>query len=202
MIPPLVPASRTSALSPRSYSLTRSYQKARKWKAGRWLSQLRNSWCLTSLARKKLCPRRRRTSTHLGWSSSRYSNRLWCHLQFSYIPFLQILTGELPFHGIIPSALVFSVVQEGKRPDKPENASAIGFSDPLWNFAQRCWDADIQLRPEIGEVVAHLGAAATKWSGLMPPCTKVEGVGSTPEEFSDSIDFSEFEVRLSFDIAH
>jgi len=54
------------------------------------------------------------------------------------------------------------------RPSKPENASAIGFSDSLWTFTERCWDAR-ELRPDVKEVVIRLGEAAAEWDGLVPP---------------------------------
>ena len=88
-------------------------------------------------------------------------------ITYFYVRSLQVLTGEIPFRGVPQSALGYAVVH-GKRPDKPENASAIGFSDSLWNFAQRCWDGKIELRPKVGEVITHLREAAANWDGRMP----------------------------------
>ena len=108
--------------------------------------------------------------------------------------FVQVLTGEIPFRKAHQTELVWSVVQ-GLRPDKPENASSIGFSDLLWGFVQRCWDADAKLRPNVMEVVTHLGEAAANWNGFMPPCVEVENVPSGPKESaSDSMDYREFEI--------
>jgi len=73
----------------------------------------------------------------------------------------------------------------GKRPDKPKNALAIGFSDPLWDFTQRCWDGKAELRPKAREVAMHLKEAAANWDRPMPPCSQVEDVASCPEETSD-----------------
>ena len=84
---------------------------------------------------------------------------------FLCIPSLQVLTGESPFRGVPQSALGYAVVH-GRRPDKPDNASVIGFSDPLWYFTQRCWDGKIEVRPKVGEVVTHLREAAAGWDGL------------------------------------
>jgi len=92
-------------------------------------------------------------------------------IAYFYACFLQVLTGEVPFRGIPQSALGYAVVH-GRRPDKPENASAIGFSDPLWDFAQRCWDGRIEMRPKAGEVVAHLWEAAAGWDGPTPEPTQ------------------------------
>ena len=83
------------------------------------------------------------------------------------------------------AALGYSVLH-GERPTEPENASAIGFSDSLWAFTQRCWDGKMELRPKAGEVVAHLGEAAAGWNGLMLPSGQVESVASASEETSSS----------------
>ena len=103
---------------------------------------------------------------------------LYC-LIYAYL--LQVLTGETPFHDVPPSALGYFVVR-GRRPDKPENAIAIGVSDSLWGFTQRCWDGEIELRPEVGEVVMCLEEAAASWDGLMPPCPQAGDVAPDPEE--------------------
>jgi len=80
------------------------------------------------------------------------------------------------------------------RPTKPENASAIGFSDSLWAFTQCCWDGKGELRPEAGDVVAHLGEAADSWDGLMPPLSQIEGLDSGYEEPSDSTKCDEIRI--------
>ena len=112
---------------------------------------------------------------------------------------LQVLTGETPFRGIRQSALGYHVLR-GKRPDKPENAMAIGFSDSLWDFIQRCWDGMAELRPGIGEVVAHLEEAVRNWDGLMPPHTRVtarDEIGASGSQgMLDSEDPSEFEILI------
>jgi len=83
-----------------------------------------------------------------------------------------------------PQALAYHLIH-GKRPDKPENALAIGFSDLLWDFTKRCWDGKAELRPKAREVVMHLKEPAAGWDRLMPPCPKVDDVASRPEETSD-----------------
>ena len=91
---------------------------------------------------------------------------------------LQVLTGEIPFRGIRMTELALLKVQ-GFRPDKPADASAIGFSDSLWDFVQSCWDRNKNSRPKVAEVVMHLAEAAAGWYGLMPPCDR--GVVCVPE---------------------
>lgn len=86
---------------------------------------------------------------------------------------IQVLTGEIPFRPIRATELGFYVVQ-GLRPEKPADAPAIGFSDSLWTFVQRCWNGDRDLRPRVAEVVTNLAKAAANWRGLMPPCIPAE----------------------------
>ena len=62
--------------------------------------------------------------------------------QFAYI--FQVITGGLPFPRLGMVEVALDVVQ-GVRPTKPENAPAIGFSDSLWSFVQRCWDGEMKL---------------------------------------------------------
>ena len=96
----------------------------------------------------------------------------------------------MPFSGFRPAELGF-VVLEGQRPAKPENAPAIGFSDLLWGFVQRCWDGNKEQRPKVTEVVEHLEKAVADWDGLMPPDTRAEDV--VPDSTSDSV-YREFEM--------
>jgi hypothetical protein len=108
--------------------------------------------------------------------------------------FVQVLTGEIPFRGVKQTEIGYSVAM-GKRPEKPANASAIGFSDSLWGFVQRCWDGNMRLRPKVTELVAHLGEAAVNWCGVMAPCVQVENAASDSEEpASDSMAHCKFEV--------
>jgi len=118
---------------------------------------------------------------------------------FTYI--FQVLTGKRPFRGVRMGELSFNVVM-GVRPTKPENASAIGFSDLLWGFIQRCWDGDLKLRPKVGEVVTQLERAAADWDGVMP--SEAENVISASEELmsSGSMIHREFETFIPLDTAH
>ena len=76
------------------------------------------------------------------------------------------------------------MVVEGLRPKEPENASAIGFSNSLWDFVQRCWSGNMELRPQVVDLVVHLGRAAREWNRPMPPHIEVEGITSIPRDLS------------------
>lgn len=112
---------------------------------------------------------------------------------------LQVLTGEIPFRGIPQSALGF-YVHRGDRPLKPDNASAIGFSDSLWHFTERCWDGKAESRPGAREVVTHLMEAAARWSGVMPPSVRADDAAS--DSTSDSDKLGEVGIPILLDVAH
>ena len=86
--------------------------------------------------------------------------------------------------------MVLNVIQ-GVRPPKPENASAIGFSDSLWSLVERCWDGEMKLRPKIAEVVSQLERAATDWDRVIPPLSS-----ASPKPASDSTAHCEFEILI------
>ena len=115
-------------------------------------------------------------------------------LPFTYI--VQVLTGDIPFPKLRMADIAFNVVQ-GERPPKPENASAIGFSDLLWSFVQRCWDGDMESRPKVARVVSQLERVAADWIGVMPPCAQIESVASAPQEpLSDSMEHCKFCILI------
>jgi hypothetical protein len=121
-----------------------------------------------------------------------------------YGPFVysvQVLTGDIPFARLHPAEAIFKVVVGGERPTKPKNASAIGLFDSLWIFVQRCWDGDMNARPKVTEVVAHLEEATANWDGLMPPgvLSEIEDVAEDP--MSDSMEHCEFGVLVALDIS-
>ena len=124
--------------------------------------------------------------------------------------FFQVLTGNMPFRNLRHAELVIAVVG-GKRPDKPECASEIGFSDSLWDLTQLCWDSDRKRRPKVAEVVECLGEVAANWREPMPPRVRLEPATPIPsgEEFAHresemlifprSYQFSDEQIRFSND---
>ena len=54
----------------------------------------------------------------------------------------------------------------------------------------------MELRPKVGEVVAHLRDAATVWDWLMPPRPKAQVVTPDSEDLSDSNEPSEFKILI------
>lgn len=106
---------------------------------------------------------------------------------------VQILTGDIPFRNLRQAELVIAVVR-GERPEKTENASEIGFSDSLWDFAQLCWDCDRKQRPKVAQVAERLREAAANWLDPMPP--RVRRKPATPTPKGEELDHCEFEMSI------
>ena len=77
-----------------------------------------------------------------------------------------------------PQAISMPLPHEGQgtgvHQPKPGNASAIGYSDSLWNLVECCRDEDAKLRPTIAEVASQLERAAAEWGAVMPHYAQVD----------------------------
>ena len=56
-----------------------------------------------------------------------------------------------------------SAITEGDRPEKPEEAKRLGFSNELWRVVERCWMEDRSTRPSVDEILSCLDDAAAFW---------------------------------------
>ena len=56
-----------------------------------------------------------------------------------------------------------NAITEGDRPEKPEGAKRLGFSDELWKTVERCWLEDRSKRPRVEEILSCLNGAAGFW---------------------------------------
>ncbi|KAH9934222.1 kinase-like domain-containing protein [Fomitopsis serialis] len=67
----------------------------------------------------------------------------------------EVFAGHVPFHQYPLEANVLYRVLAGARPARP-NAARHGLSDSVWEWMQRCWDAEASRRPRIADVVSFL----------------------------------------------
>ena len=56
-----------------------------------------------------------------------------------------------------------SAITEGDRPEKPEGAKRLGFSNELWRMVERCWMEDRNTRPGVEAICSCLNDAAAFW---------------------------------------
>ena len=53
-------------------------------------------------------------------------------------------------------AAITSMISDGVRPNRPQEAEKLGLTDSLWEMTCRCWHQDPARRPNITEVAAFL----------------------------------------------
>ena len=56
----------------------------------------------------------------------------------------------------------------GSRPPRPEDPVSIGFSQGTWDFVERCWDENPELRPSAAEALDHFRRAARTSTDVGP----------------------------------
>lgn len=54
-------------------------------------------------------------------------------------------------------------IVEGDRPEKPENAARLGFTNELWEIIEQCWSEDRNARPGVEVIHSRLHDAAPFW---------------------------------------
>ena len=47
-------------------------------------------------------------------------------------------------------------ILKGDRPEKPENAMDLGFTEALWETVEKCWVEDRSARPDVKEILSCL----------------------------------------------
>ena len=75
----------------------------------------------------------------------------------------QVLCGNAPYWEITNRGAVINTIMNGGRPQKPEAAASLGFTEELWGIVQRCWSADAGVRPDVRTVLLHLNHATWSW---------------------------------------
>ena len=75
----------------------------------------------------------------------------------------QVLCGNPPYWDIANKGAVIHAITEGVRPEKPEEAEGLGFTEGLWGVVQRCWLVDPSARPDVRKILSHLNHATWSW---------------------------------------
>lgn len=57
-----------------------------------------------------------------------------------------------------------NAIMTGDRPQKPEGAEYLGFTQELWMVVERCWFVDAGERPGVREVLFRLNRATWSWN--------------------------------------
>ena len=75
----------------------------------------------------------------------------------------QVLYGQHPYWEITNEALVILSITNGERPQKPEAAESLGFTDGLWGVVTQCWSAEASARPDVRTMLPYLNHATWYW---------------------------------------
>jgi hypothetical protein len=59
--------------------------------------------------------------------------------------------------------MVIRAITGGIRPEKPEGAKWLGFSDELWRTVEQCWQENRNARPVVEEILSRLNEAKEFW---------------------------------------
>ena len=75
----------------------------------------------------------------------------------------QVLCGHHPYVEIELDILVVNAIIEGVRPEKPEGAASLGFTENLWRILEQCWVEDRSARPSVEDILPYLNDATLHW---------------------------------------
>ena len=79
--------------------------------------------------------------------------------------FLQVFAQEQPFSQVYP-ILVPLLVLGNRRPSLPQNREILGLSEDVWILAERCWDGNPCVRPQIADILPLFEEASRDWVPL------------------------------------
>ena len=68
---------------------------------------------------------------------------------------VEVFTGKIPVEEQKNEAVVLRI-SRGGRPEKPENAQAVGLTDEMWKLLESCWRKNPNKRPAMEEIVRRL----------------------------------------------
>lgn len=66
---------------------------------------------------------------------------------------VEVFTGKVPFEELKKNEEVVLRISRGSRPEKPQNAQAVGLTTEMWKFTESCWHQNPKKRPNVEEVV-------------------------------------------------
>ncbi|KAF9780863.1 kinase-like domain-containing protein [Thelephora terrestris] len=76
----------------------------------------------------------------------------------------EVLSGNVPFYRCGRYAVAARIL-EGERPERPQGAAGLWFTDEIWSVLERCWKTTASDRPRTADVLLCL----KKVSGSWPP---------------------------------
>ena len=89
----------------------------------------------------------------------------------------EVLSGHVPFYRYADLSVPGKVVR-GNRPERPQGAGGVWFTDPVWKMLRRCWVAQPKNRPTIEDILRCLENPSRAWT---PPSLPQGAVSSTTD---------------------
>ena len=74
-----------------------------------------------------------------------------------------MLCGHIPYHDFPDDIAVIVAIMDGVRPEKPDNATLLGFTEELWDIVEQCWSEDRRARPVVEDILACLNGVPLSW---------------------------------------
>ena len=94
----------------------------------------------------------------------------------------EVLSERVPFYRCGKMAISWKVLK-GDRPERPQGAEGVWFTDDLWEVLGHCWVPQPGDRPNIKDILECLESVSRSWTPPTVPST----TGSLTREFSDTI---------------
>ena len=80
---------------------------------------------------------------------------------------LEVLTGQAPFPSYNDSTVAMKIL-DGERPERPQGAEAVWFTDDLWEMMRGCWSPQPKFRPTAEIILENLERGSAAWKLLSP----------------------------------
>ena len=99
----------------------------------------------------------------------------------------EVLSGHLPFYQFANRVVSWKVLR-GNRPERPQGAEGMWFTDEVWQVLGSCWTTKPESRPSIEDVLQYLGKVSRSWKPPSPRSLAVlSTANSLTQELSDII---------------
>jgi len=92
----------------------------------------------------------------------------------------EVLSGHAPFYEFA-DRVIYGKVFRGDRPERPQGAEGVWFTDEVWEVLRFCWAPRPENRPSVGDVLQCLEKVSRSW---VPPSPQLLVVLPTPDSLS------------------
>ena len=95
----------------------------------------------------------------------------------------EVLSGHLPFYQFANRVVSWKVLR-GDRPERPQGAEGVWFTDEVWQLLGFCWTTQPEMRPSIEDVLQYLWKASESWK---PPSPRLLAILSTVNSLTQGL---------------